>query len=108
VARQLLRSCVLTRALPQAFCKVIEKLPVPAPVADPPASFPPPLADAEARSGRPHGIPTLAALGYPPLGADDAVLFRGGETAGLARLEAHMVRFLRRPFPSCQRAALTR
>ena len=76
----------------QAFCKVIEKLPVPSPVADPPASFPAPLADAEARVKRPHGIPTLAALGYPALGADDAVLFKGGETAGLARLEAHMVR----------------
>jgi hypothetical protein len=76
----------------QAFCKVIEKLPTASPVADPPASFPPPLADAESRVGRPHGIPTLAALGYPPLGADDAVVFKGGETAGLARLEAHMVR----------------
>ena len=76
----------------QAFCKVIEKLPTPAPAADPPASFPAPLADAESRVKRPHGIPTLEALGYPPLGADDAVLFKGGETAGLARLEAHMVR----------------
>ena len=76
----------------QAFCKVIEKLPTPPPAADPPASFPAPLADAEARVKRPHGIPTLVALGYPPLGSDDAVLFKGGETAGLARLEAHMVR----------------
>lgn len=71
---------------------MIEKLPTASPVADPPTSFPPPLADAESRVGRPHGIPTLAALGYPPLGADDAVVFKGGETAGLARLEAHMVR----------------
>ncbi len=62
------------------------------PVADAPATLPPPLADAEALSGRPHGIPTLTALGYPPFPTDDAVLFAGGETAGLARLEAQMAR----------------
>ncbi len=84
----------LTRcARPQAFCKVLDKLgAAPLPAADAPAALPPPLADAEALSGRPHGIPTLTALGYPPFPADDAVLFAGGETAGLARLEAQMAR----------------
>jgi hypothetical protein len=61
-------------------------------VADAPATLPAPLLDAEARVGFPHGIPTLDALGYPPFPADDAVLFRGGETAGLARLNAQMAR----------------
>jgi hypothetical protein len=80
----------------QAFCKVVDKLgPAPAPAADPPAALPPPLAGAEELAGVPHGIPTLAQLGYPPFPADDAVLFRGGETAGLARLHAQMVRVVR-------------
>ena len=65
----------------------------PGPVADAPASLPPPLADAEALAGKPHGIPaSVQALGYPPFPADDAVLFPGGETAGLARLEAQLAR----------------
>lgn len=61
-------------------------------MADPPPSFPPPLDDAEARAGFPHGIPSLEALGYPPLDADVDVLFKGGETEGLARLHAQLVR----------------
>jgi len=76
-----------------AFQKVIGKLGAPpAPVADPPLSFPPPLADAEALAGFPHGIPSVAALGYPPFPADDAVQFLGGETEGLRRMEAQLAR----------------
>jgi hypothetical protein len=79
--------------LAQAFCKVVEKLPTPAPCADAPSTLPPPLVDAEALLPFAHGIPSsVEALGYPAFPKDDAVVFRGGESAGLARLEAQLVR----------------
>jgi cryptochrome len=75
-----------------AFCKLVDRLGAPpAPVADPPAMFPPAPAAAEASVPFPSGIPTTAALGYTAC-AELRVPFRGGETEALRRLDAHMAR----------------
>lgn len=67
----------------QSFTKLVDAVGTPpAPAADPPAQLRA-IAAAAAREVGDAGVPSLAAIGYPPSGTTP---FKGGETAALARM----------------------